>query len=65
MLRGVVGNRVVGILYEPGAGPKRRRLIGPNAVVFYQGSLYIVVADHQLALDAAEPYSTQQESPIV
>lgn len=52
--RAVVEHRVVGILYEPVAGPKRKRLIEPYAVVFYQGSLYIVAADHQLALDAAD-----------
>jgi predicted DNA-binding transcriptional regulator YafY len=46
--RGILEHRVVEIDYQPpGKDPAVRR-IEPYAVVFYQSSLYIIAADHQL-----------------
>jgi predicted DNA-binding transcriptional regulator YafY len=52
--RAVVEHRVVKIEYERVGRPKQERLLEPYAVVFYQGSLYIIAADHQLSMDAAD-----------
>lgn len=52
--RAVVEHRVVAIEYERVGRARQRRLLEPYAVVFYQGSLYIIAADHEIPRDAAD-----------
>jgi predicted DNA-binding transcriptional regulator YafY len=52
--RSVVEHRVVRVVYEAVGRPKKKRLLEPHAVVFYQGSLYIIAADHELPRDAPD-----------
>jgi predicted DNA-binding transcriptional regulator YafY len=46
--RAILERRVVQVEYEPPGRDVQRRQIEPYAVVFYQGSLYIVAAAHEL-----------------
>ena len=49
--RAILEHRVVEIEYQPPARPAAARNIEPYAIVFYQSSLYIVAAAHEVALD--------------
>ena len=46
--RMITEHRVARIEYQPAGKDSRQRLIEPYAVVFYQSSLYIIAADHEL-----------------
>ena len=46
--RAIMEHRVVQIEYQPPAKEVQRRKIEPYAVVFYQSSLYIIAAAHEL-----------------
>ena len=47
--RAIVERRLVQIEYEPPGKEPQKRMIEPYAVVFYQSSLYIVAAAHEIA----------------
>jgi len=49
--RAITERRLVKIEYEPPGKEVQRRTIEPYAVVFYQSSLYIVAAAHELPAD--------------
>jgi predicted DNA-binding transcriptional regulator YafY len=49
--RAILEHRVVEIEYQPPARPATQRCIEPYAIVFYQSSLYIIAADHEMAAD--------------
>ncbi|HEX5105998.1 MAG TPA: WYL domain-containing protein [Pirellulaceae bacterium] len=46
--RAIVERRLLSVEYEPPGKEPQRRLIEPYAVVFYQSSLYIVAAAHEV-----------------
>lgn len=50
--RAILERRIVQAEYQPPGRDPRQRKIEPYAVVFYQGSLYIVAAAHELPPDA-------------
>lgn len=52
--RAIMEHRVTEIEYQPIGKPARRRMIEPYAVVFYQSSLYIIAAAHELPEASAE-----------
>jgi predicted DNA-binding transcriptional regulator YafY len=52
--RAILERRVVQAEYQPPGREQQQRKIEPYAVVFYQGSLYIVAAAHELPQDAPE-----------
>lgn len=52
--RAILERRVVQAEYQPPGRESRQRKIEPYAVVFYQGSLYIVAAMQELPADAPE-----------
>lgn len=52
--RAILEHRVVEIEYQPVGKPLAVRRIEPYGVVFYQSSLYIIAAAHELPADAPE-----------
>ncbi len=46
--RAIMEHRLVQIEYQPPGKEQKRRLIEPYAVVFYQSSLYIIAAAHEV-----------------
>lgn len=58
--RGILEHRVIEIEYQGLGQSVRKRRIEPYAVVFYQSSLYIIAADH----DLAESEIAEEESRI-
>lgn len=49
--RAITEHRLTQVEYQPPGKDPRRRVIEPYAVVFYQSSLYIVAAAHELPVD--------------
>lgn len=49
--RAILEHRIVEIDYQPPGRPARTRCIEPYAIVFYQSSLYIIAAAHEISAD--------------
>ncbi|MEX2176595.1 MAG: WYL domain-containing protein [Pirellulaceae bacterium] len=49
--RAILERRLVQVEYQPPGKETQRRVIEPYAVVFYQSSLYIIAAAHEVAAD--------------
>ncbi len=49
--RAILEHRVVEVEYQPPARPAAVRCIEPYAIVFYQSSLYIIAAAHEIPMD--------------